>query len=255
MHSLRGGVVKKLLLTGVAFVALTTSPAMAVDYRAVALYNWTGTYVGIAGGGAWGKSDQSDSFGLRGPTGLTGATGPAGPPGPPGDGDYRVRGWLLGGALGYNEQIGHMVFGIEADLSYARVQGDSLVCGVASPHQCGTSLHSLGTLRTRMGPSWGAWFLYLTGGLAFGEVSAFDNLFAVSGSEWRIGWTLGGGAEVMFTPNWSMKIEYLHVDLGTAPRLFDIVPGFPERVHFDAEVARVALNYRLNWGVPPVIVK
>src|SRR5262249_18761877 len=57
-----------------------------------------------------------------------------------------------------------------------------------------------------MGPAWGARFLYLTGGLAFGEVSAFDNLFAVSGSEWRVGWMFGGGAEVMFTPQLSLKV-------------------------------------------------
>jgi outer membrane immunogenic protein len=157
---------------------------------------------------------------------------------------------MIGGTAGYNEQIGHMVFGIESDLSYARVKGDSLLCGV-SPHQCGTNLRALGTLRTRMGPAWDAWFFYLTGGLAVGEVSAFDNLFAVSGSQWRVGWTFGAGVEVMFTPNWSMKVEYLHVDLGNGP-LFDIAPGFPERVRFEAEVVRVGLNYRFNWGAPAV---
>ena len=46
-----------------------------------------------------------------------------------------------------------------------------------------------------MGPTWGNWLFYLTGGLAFGEVTAFDSLFAVSGSQWRVGWTFGGGVQ------------------------------------------------------------
>ena len=58
----------------------------------------------------------------------------------------------------------------------------------------------------------------------------------------------------MFTPNWSVKVEYLHVDLGTAV-LYDIVPGVPERVHFETEIVRVGLNYRFNTGSPPVRVK
>jgi len=160
---------------------------------------------------------------------------------------------LVGGTVGYNEQIGRMVFGLEGDLSYARVEGSSATCGV-TPHECGTSLHSLATLRTRMGPTWDGLFIYLTGGLAFGEVSAFDSLFAVSGREWRIGWTFGGGLEVMFAPNWSVKVEYLHVDLGTGV-LYDIVPGTPERVHFEADIVRAGLNFRFNSGPPPVRVK
>jgi outer membrane immunogenic protein len=31
------------------------------------------------------------------------------------------------------------------------------------------------------------------------------------------GWTLGGGIEAMICPNWSIKAEYLHVDLANTP--------------------------------------
>jgi opacity protein-like surface antigen len=79
-------------------------------------------------------------------------------------------------------------------------------------------------------------------------------LFDVSGSQWRIGWTFGGRVEAMLTPNWSLKVEYLHVDLGTGI-LFNIVPGFPERITFETEIVRAGLNYRFDWGAPPVLLK
>jgi outer membrane immunogenic protein len=141
------------------------------------------------------------------------------------------------------------VFGLETDLSLASIDGSSQACGI-SPHECGTKLDSLGTLRMRLGPSWDRYWLYATGGLAYGQVHAWDSAFGVAGTDTRAGWTAGIGIEAMLMQNWSVKFEYLHVDLGTANQ-FDIVANVPERVHFDADIFRVGVTYQFGGQPDP----
>ncbi len=79
-----------------------------------------------------------------------------------------------------------------------------------------------GTLRGRLGftPA-DRLLLYVTGGLAYGYVSSSTNLFAGgtsfsdSSSEMQVGWALGTGGEYALTNNWSVKLEYLYIDLGS----------------------------------------
>jgi len=99
------------------------------------------------------------------------------------------------------------------------------------------NLDFLGTVRGRIGflgtPSL---MIYGSGGLAYGGVTATTRIAQTNNdcalfpgdcipplaftsgrlSETRTGWTLGGGVEWMFMPNWSAKIEYLYYDLGRA---------------------------------------
>src|SRR5215472_2925030 len=63
-------------------------------------YNWTGFYLGINGGGAWGTSDWS----------LT---------------SVDVSGGLVGGTIGYNWQLGQFVYGLEADFDWASIRGSN----------------------------------------------------------------------------------------------------------------------------------
>jgi outer membrane immunogenic protein len=63
-----------------------------------------------------------------------------------------------------------------------------------------------------------------------------------SGSDWRAGWTVGVGVEKAFAPNWTAKLEYLHVDLGNG-QIFNIAPGVPESVSFRADIVRLGVNY------------
>jgi outer membrane immunogenic protein len=62
----------------------------------------------------------------------------------------------------------------------------------------------------------------------------------------------------MFAPNWSVKLEYLHVDLGN-PAVFAALPPNPEHVSTHFDVVRLGLNYHFNWGAPaappPVVTK
>jgi outer membrane immunogenic protein len=195
----------------------------------------------IAGGYGWGHSDQTDP-------GIPCDFFNTCPGTNAGDGSYGVHGGILGGTLGYNWQNGPWVLGVEGDYSWANISGSSNTCGATgpSPHACGTNLDSLGTFRGRIGYAMGAtgnWLPYVTGGLAVGELNAWDSLFPASGSDFRAGWTVGGGVEVGITRNWTAKVEYLYVDLGSQ-QMFNIVPGVPETVSFTANIIRGGINYR-----------
>ena len=244
---------KRLLIaSAVILPAAVSQQILAPDIAAAQSpgTNWSGFHFGFSGGGGTGHSSQTDNY--HPPTttaGPTGATGPTGPTGLPGDGNYNVGGALFGAGLGYNWQYQSWVFGLETDLAFASIDGSSQICGI-SPHQCGTKLDSLGTLRMSLGPSWDRYWLYATGGLAYGEVHAWDSAFGVAGSNMRTGWTAGVGIQAMLMQNWSVKFEYLHVDLGTATQ-FDIVANVPERVSFNADIFRVGVTYQFNGQPDP----
>lgn len=214
-------------------------PTKAPVYKApviAPLYNWTGPYIGIVGGYGWGHSNQTDP-GIPVLVIL-----------PAGDGSFDVHGGIIGGTFGYNWQQGPWVFGVEGDYSWADISGSSSTCGASSglPHSCGTKLESLGTLRGRVGYAVGPtgnWLPYVTGGLAVGEINAWDDFMPASGSDFRAGWTVGGGLEVGITQNWTAKVEYLYVDLGSK-QMFDVVPGVPETVSFTTNLIRGGINYR-----------
>jgi outer membrane immunogenic protein len=225
----------RVSLVAIIFVSTIVFAQIASAADAAPLYSWTGPYAGIAGGVVWGHSKQTDP-GI--PCDFFGTC----------DGSYAVTGGIIGGALGYNWQRGPWVFGLEGDYSWADVSGNSQTCGAAtpSPHECGTKLESLGTFRGRFGYAMGAtgnWLPYVTGGLAVGELKAWDNLFPSSGSDFRTGWTVGAGVEVGFERNWTFKVEYLYVDLGSS-QMFNVVPGVPETVSFTANVVRAGFNYK-----------
>ncbi len=257
---IRGSNMKRFLIAVAIAAAFRSTSAFAADmpapvYKAATpmvspVYNWTGFYIGIEGGWGSGHSDQSDP-GI--PCTLLGTcvvpTG--GGPAAAADGSYSVRGGLVGGTGGYNWQAAApWVFGLEGDYSWASIEGSSAICGLGSgfPHGCGTRLDSLGTFRGRLGYAVGPmanWLLYVTGGLAVGSVHAWDDLFSASGTDFRTGWTAGGGVEAAIARNWSIKVEYLRADLGSA-HLFDVAPGVPETVSFKTNIIRAGVNYKFN---------
>lgn len=238
---------KRILLT-IAAIGTMATAAFGADLPAKVytkappppvLYSWAGGYVGIEGGYGWGHSDQTDHFV---PVPL--------------DGHYSVNGGSVGGTLGYNWQTGPWVYGLEGDYSWADIKGHADLCGIGPDalipaHPCGTKLDSYGTFRGRVGYAFGAtgnWLLYGTGGLAVGDVHGWDSYYPSSGSDFRTGWAAGGGIETSFAPNWTVKVEYLHIDLGKKV-LFDAAPDFggvPETVSFKSDLIRFGLNYHFG---------
>jgi outer membrane immunogenic protein len=99
--------------------------------------------------------------------------------------------------------------------------------------------------------------IYGTGGLAYGNVSSSSNVLFTSGSDnytgsssgMQIGWTLGAGGEYAFTNNWSVKFEYLYIDLGSKSYTYAVQPpfsGFSYTTDLDTtqHVFRVGFNYK-----------
>jgi outer membrane immunogenic protein len=210
---------KRLVLASVAIVTLmgaanaadmgrrAAMPTKAVPY--VQMYNWTGAYIGINGGAAWGRADFSAA-----------------------PGDFNTRGGMIGGTVGYNWQANQTVFGLEGDLDWANNRG-SVACGGTT---CETRNNWLGTARGRIGYAFDRIMPYVTGGLAVGNVK---NSIAALGesSTTKAGYALGGGIEAALVGPWTAKVEYLYADLGRASApLGD--------VRFRTNTVRAGLNYR-----------
>src|SRR5258706_9619329 len=165
---------KSVLLASVGIVALAGSAAAADlprRYEPVVkapiyapVYNWTGFYVGINGGGAWGHSAWDSTPG------------------------FDLSGGLVGGTAGYNWQTGPWVFGLEGDLDWTNINGKTIG---ACPLGCTTSNNWLATVRGRIGYAFDRIMPYFTGGLAVGDIKAATPFFAGK-SETNAGWTVGG---------------------------------------------------------------
>ena len=121
----------------------------------------------------------------------------------------------------------------------------SAACGAFT---CTTENRWLTTFRARLGYAFDRWLPYLTAGGAYGDVRATSNDPASPGaSDTRLGWTAGVGLEYAFAGNWTAKIEYLYVDLGS----FNCGAACPPNVatndiDFKASILRFGLNYKFS---------
>lgn len=137
-------------------------------------------------------------------------------------------GFIAGLQAGYNFQFGSpFVLGIETDINYSGMSGG------------GVGLGYFGTVRARLGYSFDRALVYGTGGFAYGQGNA--DFFGLTSSANLTGWTLGVGAEYAVDRNWSAKLEYLYVDLGSAT--YGTLAG-PVVSGLDANILRAGVNYR-----------
>jgi outer membrane immunogenic protein len=225
----------KLFGTGFAALSLlvTSFSAQAADiprpvYKGVrsvvAYYNWTGFYVGINGGYGFGTSNW-DAPPLS----------------------IKPKGGMVGGTLGYNYQIGSLVWGLEGDFDWADVKGSS-DCGAFT---CETKNDWLGTFRGRIGYAFDRWMPYATGGAAYGRLKATTTDPTLAGaSKNQLGWTAGAGVEYAFLGNWSAKLEYLYVDLGSFDCGVACAAGATtNNVSFTEHVIRAGINYKFSGPI------
>jgi outer membrane immunogenic protein len=248
----------------------------------VALYDWTGFYIGLNGGYSWGNS--SNTFSVPLPVLATSAS------------DH-MNGWVFGGQAGYNWQFNRSwVFGIEGDIDATGQDGSATLDPrttvtrstptgffVNAPPVITTTtttsgtfedkLPWLGTFRGRIGvlPT-DRVLLYVTGGLAVGEVKSTSSVATTTSSvssfggttgpttvtalgtasSTHVGWTIGGGVEGAIGGNWTAKLEYLYVDLGTVNNTFTGVGAFAPLAissRVTDNVLRVGVNYRFGGPV------
>lgn len=221
---------KKLIWAAVAAATLA-SPAMAADLGARqpipdAVYSpviapagvWTGFYVGAHLGLGFGSRFNNDvGYGLGGASGVVGG----------------IHG-------GYDYQINRFVLGGVADLSYGSVNRRYIAAG---PIDVRANQNWSGSLRARLGYLvQDNLLIYGTGGVAFGNVRAYENQPAiVSQSRSLVGWTAGLGGEYMFTRNVSGLLEYRYTGLARAD--FTNIVNAP-RMGFEGHQIRTGINYR-----------
>jgi outer membrane immunogenic protein len=258
----------KLIIAGAALAALTAQPALAADmplkapYKAPPLYSWTGCYAGFNFGGGYARvSDTwtpSPAFAAVSAADITSVS----------SGTLRPGAGLVGGTLGCNYQTGLYVFGIETDFDYSYLKA---TLGVTTPvfgDNITETVRSnwLGTTRGRIGftngayNSFGNWMLFVTGGVAYANLQYDDIIFfppagttnTAFSSQTKVGWVAGFGGEWQTVGNWTMKFEFLYVDLGkTTTTSFNNSPAFAaatiQHSHYFTEyVAKFGFNYRFG---------
>lgn len=212
---------KKIISSGVVAAALlAAAPAFAADLAksypvkapvvvAEPVFSWTGFYLGGNAGGAWGSVD-SDAGVL----------------------DMSPSGFIGGGQVGYNFQFdNNVVLGIEADFQGSDVSDTSF--GVQS------KMDYFGTVRGRIGYAFDHILPYVTGGFAWGHNKVTDQLTGLETSNTLTGWTVGGGVEYALTNNWTVKGEYLYMDLGD-----DYYDSIGANAGLTASVVRAGINYK-----------
>ena len=261
-------------------------PASAADLPArtstkapvTSVYDWTGFYLGGSVGGVRQQASTSyssdpsfaSSGGLFAPALTTGTLASS---------SSQDGAGVLGGVIaGYNWQLSSLVYGIEGDWSWTGVRPTSSISPVpafAFPTLTTiteTRTDWLATVRGRIGfLATPQTLLFATGGLAVGEIRASTNIIPSGGtsscatnffcsngntSSTRVGWTVGAGVEQAFASNWTVKVEYLHYDLGRVSYIAGEASTFPAFLAFagapnlivntrvSGDIGRVGVNYR-----------
>lgn len=253
-------------------LGLLASTAIVAGAGSVAAqgYSWTGLYLGIHAGGAWGNSDVISTFSCPSPgncdynnqVNLNHVSNL-------GSGSLTPRSFTGGGQAGYNWQMGQAVLGVEVDINAFNMNGSrsaaaNFPVGVGVPlATTGVDTDWLVTARGRLG--WALTsniLLYGTAGLAFTDLQVSNSvndrgLPETKGSSGttttKTGYAVGGGLEWGLTRNWSVKGEYLFVDFGSAATQASAGPVsggataaniYRTTGDLNAHIARLGVNYR-----------
>ncbi len=246
---------KPLLAAGILLGTAVSASAADMPMRApytkapvmAAIYDWTGFYVGVNAGGGMGRSRTSHSI-----------------PGNSFDTLYQQPTGALGGAqIGYNWQtnggfLGPILFGLEADIQGAdlRDRRTSLNGALGIVTNYDQRLDWFGTVRGRVGLVTGSTVSYLTGGYAYGNVRGTVTETPLVGApaafatdRLRGGYVLGSGVEAALGGNWTGKVEYLYVNLGSRTDVFTALT-VPQTMttRVGENIFRAGLNYKIGGG-------
>jgi outer membrane immunogenic protein len=223
---------------------------------------WTGLYLGVNGGYGWSANDSTLTATANGFGACDPGVEVCDPPSVTGSGakSFGAAGGFGGAQIGYNLQRDRLVFGVEADIQGAGIDGSGTL-SLADLNASATGKDNLdwfGTVRGRIGYAAGTTLFYFTGGLAIGGVHDALTLTPGAGASSTVshgstntGYVLGGGVEHLFSPSWSVKAEYQYIDLGS-DKLSTTAgnPGYEASATLDAEhtynTVRLGLNYHIG---------
>lgn len=219
-----------------------------------AIYDWSGLYIGLNGGGGWSRVDANRYI----------------IPGDRYSDDLKTNGGTFGGQVGYRWQLSNWVFGIEGQGNWADFSG-TVAQDRSSPEDLGpggveydrTRTNSFGLLTGQAGFAWNNVLLYVKGGAAVVNnkydvrtVDAGGLVGTAWANETRWGGTVGVGMDFGFAPNWSVGLEWNHIFLSGQDNTWSaaIADGTTstQTMHTgrqDVDMALVRLNYRFGGPV------
>lgn len=231
-------------LSILAFLAAASAPALAADLGApprpplaaplAPSFSWTGFYIGGNIGGGWSKFSGTDpTFPAGGSTSIQGS------------------GFLAGGQLGFNYQIGNVVLGAEGSYDWSGTKiSDGGPFGGGAGLTVTDKNDYVATAAGRLGYAFDRLLVFGKGGVAWtrDKLDANDGLGGTaSGSFGRTGWLAGLGVEYAILPNWSLKLEYDYLKFGQVNELPTTTGGLgvtPALVKLDMQLVQLGLNYR-----------
>jgi outer membrane immunogenic protein len=249
---------KRILSIAAAVIGLSTA-ASAADFPVVpvkaplpvpVLFSWSGCYIGIEGGGNWGRSEQI-------------ARNPGGPvDGLPITGKFDLNGGIAGGTVGCNVQVSNFVLGAENDFSWTNKRG---TVNDLPPFIAGTTSSTrekwIDTLRGRFGYAVDRFMIYGTAGVAFAGTEVVVSNPAVFGTvtdnKDRTGWVVGAGGEwAAWSEPWgdvTFKLEYLHAGFESKqyfvpPLVIGANTIITRDTKLSDDMVRVGVNVKFNWG-------
>lgn len=220
-------------LAAALLVGVSSTAAMAADlpsrHRAAPapiiaqapIFTWTGLYVGLQAGYAWDRVGVNNAF----------AAVPV---------NVSRNGFVGGAHVGYLYQTGPAVFGLEADVEGTTIKNSGLRA----------------SLRGRLGLAMDRTLFYVTGGGALANQnytvwSPFTG-FNTNASATKLGWTLGGGLEYAFAPNWSARVEYRYSDFGKVDVANFVAPA---QISRRENAVRMGVSYHFGGYAAPVVAK
>lgn len=266
---------KKSVLGLVAIGALIAGPAMAADLGTrmplkappapAPVATWTGCYVGGNVGVAWSHQDQARVDQIS----LAGTIIPA----PFGYGSETDTGIAGGGQVGCDYEFAQgWVVGVQGMFDWTDLSG-SHPSGVFVAPVTAVSMfdktNNFDTATARLGYAFaGSALAYVKGGAAWvhnkdslvGTLASGTTFLSESASWTATGWTVGGGIEYRFMPNWSIFAEYDYMDFGTQTILFSAPPGLTAlgehiAIKQNVQAALFGVNYRFNFGGGPIATR
>ncbi len=254
---------KKFLLGAAGLIAAMSmaAPASAADMGVpytkapspmiAAIYDWSGFYLGLNGGGGSARKCWDISNNLGAPV-IPNVR----------EGCHDATGGMAGGQIGFRWQSSAWVFGIEAQGDWANFKGSNASLfpfAFAATNQ--TKVTGLGLLTGQVGYAWSNVLFYVKGGGAvvsdrYRGIVTPTGVFFDQADENRWGGVVGAGVEVGFAPNWSVAFEYDHLFMGSRNiQMTNTATGALSRwdnIKQDVDLGQVRVNYR--WG-GPVIAK
>jgi outer membrane immunogenic protein len=208
---------------------------------------WTGFYIGGNVGGGFSHKEFIDNFPV-----FDGVL----------DGTASPSGWVGGLQAGYNYQISSFLLGVEGGFTWFDMRRSFFSITGFGPEIFGADPEWMAAVAGRVGIVAGPLLIYGKAGPAWIR-DTYTNISLPGaplpgdlfvGHDIRLGWTAGGGVEYMFTPNWSLRVEYDYAAFpGRSVSFFDTADNFfTEFTKQNMQMITAGVNY--HFGAPAAVV-